>query len=45
MKQRKQGSLWLNDEPCVRPRPEQLNHVWSYNFFQIRTHDGRAFRI
>jgi putative transposase len=43
-KQAKKGRLWLNDGSCVRLRPEWANHVWSYDFVQDRTHDGRAFR-
>ncbi|MEL7349601.1 MAG: IS3 family transposase [Pseudomonadota bacterium] len=43
-KQPKKGRLWLNDGSCVRLRPERANHVWSYDFVQDRTHDGRAFR-
>ena len=38
------GRLWLNDGSCVRLRPERPNHVWSYDFVQDRTHDGRVFR-
>ena len=26
-------------------RPERPNHVWSYDFVQDRTEDGRAFRM
>ena len=44
-KQKKRSRLWLNDGPCVRLRPERPNHVWSYDFVQDRTHDGRAYRI
>jgi len=43
-KQRKKGRLWLNDGSCVRLRPERPNHVWSYDFVQDWTHDGRAYR-
>lgn len=43
-RQRKKGRLWLNDGSCVRLRPEHQNHVWSYDFVQDRTHDGRAYR-
>ena len=43
-KQAKKGRLWLNDGSCVRLRPERPNHVWSYDFVQDRTHDGRVFR-
>ncbi|SDU00344.1 Transposase InsO and inactivated derivatives [Stappia sp. ES.058] len=40
----KKGRLWLNDGSCIRLRPERPNHVWSYDFVQDRTHDGRAYR-
>ena len=43
-KQPKNGRLWLNDGSCVRLRPKRPNHVWSYDFVQDRTHDGRIFR-
>ena len=43
-KQAKKSRLWLNDGSCVRLRPEHPNHVWSYDFVQDRTHDGRIFR-
>ncbi|WP_154664455.1 IS3 family transposase [Pseudodonghicola xiamenensis] len=43
-KQPRKGRLWLNDVSCVRLRPERPNHVWSYDFVQDRTHDGRIFR-
>lgn len=43
-KQPKKGRLWLNDGSCVRLRPARPNHVWSYDFVQDRTHDGRVFR-
>ena len=43
-KQRKKGRLWLSDGSCVRLRPERPNHVWSYDFVQARTHDGRTDR-
>lgn len=45
MKQPKRGRLWLADGSCVRLRPTHRNHVWSYDFVQDRTHDGRAFRM
>lgn len=35
----------MNDGSCVRLRPERPNHVWSYDFVQDRTQDGRVFRI
>ena len=44
-KQPKRGRLWLNDGSCVRLRPERANHVWSYDFVQDRTQDGRSFRM
>jgi putative transposase len=44
-KQPKKGRLWLHDGSCVRLRPSWPNHVWSYDFVQDRTHDGRAFRM
>ncbi len=44
-KQPKRGRLWLNDGWCVRLRPEHKDHVWSYDFVQARTHDGRSFRM
>ena len=43
-KQPKKGRLWLNDGSCIRLRPEYPNHVWSYDFVEDRTHDGRKFR-
>ena len=43
-KQPKRARLRLNDGSCVRLRPERPNHVWSYDFVQDRTHDGRAYR-
>jgi transposase InsO family protein len=44
-KQPKRGRLWLNDGSCVRMRPEHSNHVWSYDFVEDRTHDGRKYRM
>ena len=29
---------------AIRSYYERANHVWSYDFVQDRTHDGRAFR-
>ncbi len=28
----------------MRLRPKRPNHVWSYDFVQDRTHDGRVYR-
>lgn len=44
-KQRPRGRLWLNDGSCVRLRPERANHVWSYDFVSVMTHDGRTLRM
>ena len=44
-KQPKKGRLWLNDGSCVRLRPEHRDHVWSYDFVEDRTHDGRKIRM
>ena len=44
-KQPKRGRLWLNDGSCIRLRPEHRNHVWSYDFVEDRTHDGRKYRM
>ena len=44
-KQRKRGRLWFSDGSCVRLRPECKDHVWSYDFVQARTRDGRSFRM
>lgn len=44
-KQPKRGRLWLNDGSCIRLRPERPRHVWSYDFVEDRTHDGRKFRM
>jgi putative transposase len=44
-KQPKRGRLWLNDGSCIRLRPERANHVWSYDFVQDLTADGRRFRM
>ena len=44
-KQPKRGRLWLNDGSCVRLRAERPNHVWSYDFVEDRTHDGRKYRM
>ncbi len=44
-KQPKKSRLWLTDGSCIRLRPEYPNHVWSYDFVEDRTHDGRKFRM
>jgi putative transposase len=44
-KQPKRGRLWRNDGSCIRLRPAHPNHVWSYDFVEDRTHDGRKYRM
>ena len=44
-KQKPRGRLWLNDGSCIRLRPEHPNHVWSYDFVEAQTHDGRKLRL
>jgi len=43
-RQPKRGRLWLDDGSCIRLRPEHKDHVWSYDFMEERTTDGRKFR-
>lgn len=44
-KQPKRKRLWLNESSCIRLKPERKNHVWSYDFVQDRTSNGRKYRI
>ena len=44
-RQPKRGRLWLADGSCIRLRPEYRDHVWSYDFVEDRTHDGRKIRM
>lgn len=44
-RQPKKSRLWLADGSCIRLRPEYPNHVWSYDFVEDRTHNGRKFRM
>jgi len=44
-KQPKRGRLWLNDGSCIRLRPLYPNHVWSFDFVEARTNDGRRLRL
>ncbi len=44
-KQRARSRLWLNDGSCIRLRPQRRNHVWSYDFVEAQTHDGRKVRL
>jgi len=44
-KQKPRGRLWLHDGSCIRLRPEEPNHVWSYDFVHAWTDDGRSLRL
>ena len=44
-RQPKRSRLWLNDGSCLRLRPERPDHVWSYDFVEHRTHNGRKYRM
>src|SRR5918994_7342908 len=44
-KQPKRGRPWLAGGSCVRLRAERPDHVWSYDFVEDRTHDGRKYRM
>ena len=44
-KQPKRGRLWLTGGSCIRLRSEHRNHIWSYDFIEDRTHDGRRYRM
>jgi putative transposase len=44
-RRRPRSRLWLNDGSCVRLRPLHRNHVWSFDFVQGQTHDGRSLHI
>ena len=44
-KQPKRKRLWLNENSCIRLRAERPNHVWSYDFMEDRTHEGRKYRL
>ena len=44
-KQPKRSRLRLADGSCGRLRAERLNHVWSYDFVEDRTHEGRKYRM
>lgn len=35
----------LNDGSSVRLRPTHKDQVWSYDFVDARTHDGRPLRL
>lgn len=44
-KQTKKKRLFLNDGSCIRLRAEHKNHVWSYDFVEDKTVDGRKIRF
>ncbi len=44
-KQSKKRRLWLNDGSLVRLRAEHKNHIWSYDFVEDRTMDGKKIRF
>lgn len=44
-KQPQKRRLWLADSSCVRLKAERQNHVWSYDFVEEKTVDGRRARI
>jgi transposase InsO family protein len=44
-KQIKKRRLWLSDGSCMRLRAEHKDHVWSYDFVEDRTMDGRKIRF
>jgi putative transposase len=44
-RQPKRARLWLNDGSCLRLRPKHPDHIWSYDFVEHRTHNGRKYRM
>lgn len=44
-RQPERARLWLNDSSCLRLRPERPDHIWSYDFVEHRTHNGRKYRM
>ena len=44
-RQPKRSRIWPSDGACTRLRAERPNHVWSYDFVEDRTHDGRKYRM
>jgi len=44
-KQPKRGRLWLHDGSCIRLRATHRNYVWSYDFVEDRTHEGKKYRM
>jgi transposase InsO family protein len=44
-KQIKKRRLWLTDGSCIRLRPEHRNQVWSYDFVEDKTMNGKKIRF
>lgn len=44
-RQKKRGRLYLNDGSCIRLRPSEPNHVWSYDFVADRLVNGQPIRM
>ena len=44
-KQKRRARLWLTEGNCVRLRPTHKNHVWSYDFIEDKTANGRRVRF
>lgn len=44
-KQPKRGPLWLNDRSFIRLHAEYPGHVWSHDFVEGSTYDGRKYPI
>jgi putative transposase len=44
-RQPRRARLWLNDDSCVRLRPERPNQVWAYDLVEDRPRDGHKFRM
>ena len=44
-KQPKRKRIWQNDGSCIRLRPTHKNHVWSYDFMEDKTVNGRKVRF
>jgi hypothetical protein len=44
-RQPKRSWIWPSDGACMRLRADRPNHVWSYDFVEDRTHDGKKYRM